>query len=138
MEGAGVLRRPRIRRWTVPLVGGGAAIAMVGVAVLSNQAYSADRLHWWWLAAALVTAVVSVWITSAQQRVPPRAVLSVTDARGRPRLLSEVTLVDLGVHPNHFATDDEPAPYLPRDVDADLVAALRSQVPVVIVHGARL
>ncbi|MEU4339090.1 tetratricopeptide/SEL1-like repeat protein [Micromonospora lupini] len=137
MEGADVLRRRSIRRWTVPLVGCGAAIVMVGVAVLSNQAYSAGRLQWWWLVGALVTAAASVWITSAQQRVPPRAVLSVTDARGRPRLLSEVSLVDLGVHPNRFATD-EPAPYLPRDVDADLVAALRSPVPVIIVHGARL
>ncbi|TDC40765.1 tetratricopeptide repeat protein [Micromonospora sp. KC213] len=133
-----MLRRRWMRGWTVPLVGGGAAIVMVGVSVFSNQVYSAGRLQWWWLAGALVTAAASVWITIAQQRVPPRAVLSVVDARGRPRLLSEVSLGDLGVHPNRFATGDEPAPYLPRDIDADLVAALRSPVPVVIVHGSRL
>ncbi|GGM47239.1 hypothetical protein GCM10007977_056110 [Dactylosporangium sucinum] len=128
------------------LTGGGAAAGMVAMAIFGNQAYDNGRLQWLWLAGAAVSAAASVWIAALQQRVPPRAALAVVDERGRPRLLSEASLAELGVHPNRFdAVRDvardvgpEAAPYAARDVDEEIVAALSSAVTVVLVHGVRL
>ncbi|GLH99898.1 hypothetical protein [Phytohabitans aurantiacus] len=131
-------RRSTALRWTTLLTGGAAAVGMVAVAIFANQAYTDGRLRWMWLAGALATAAAAVWVDAIRQRVPSRAVLAVTDSRGRPRLMHEATLAELGVHPNRFDTDDGPAPYLPRDDDAKIIAAVESLSVGVIVHGARL
>jgi TPR repeat protein len=125
-----------IRRWVSSLGGGVMALLMVAMAITGNQAYTDHGLRWAWAAAAVVVAGLSIWfgrlVTSR-----PRVLWAGSDTHHRPPLLGQATLVALGVHSSRFDAAG-PSPYLARDCDPDVVAALRGSQRLIVVHGARL
>jgi tetratricopeptide (TPR) repeat protein len=97
---------------------------------------------WWeWAvgaAAATAGSGVLAW-SLGRQPGPARMQLRLADADGIPLRLADVTVADLGVHPSPLArTGEEATPYLPRDVDAAVAAAVTGDAPLVVVSGPRL
>jgi tetratricopeptide (TPR) repeat protein len=127
-------------RWPVWLGGGAAALLMVAVAIAGNQAYSDGRLRWAWLAAALLAASLTVLVDRklADQTVHGILRRALTDVKGRPLLLSQVTPRQLGVHRSRFGPHGQFS-YIQRDVDQALDAALDDPTRrLVVVQGPRL
>ena len=128
------------RRW-VWMAGGASSALMVAVGVAINQVLNSRVWSWPWFAAALVfaaaTVVVDRWVKAAEE---PRAILGpgLTDAKGRPLLISQATPVQLGVHPSQFGGSGD-SPYIARDADDTLAGAMQSgDRRLVIVQGPRL
>ena len=124
-----------------------AAVAVIGVAVAVSvtQVISGGRWDWWWLAAALVLAILAGVLDQLLKRsdgrdAGPRPVLwaALQDSDGKPRPLGDVTPRDLGVHPSRFGADGD-CPYIPRAADALLGEALADpDQRAIIVQGPRL
>ncbi len=132
----------RIRPWLrLLLIIVCAAVLMVAVGVAINEVYDHDnggRVRGGWLAAALIAACLSVGVGVLLARTPPRAALAVTDRRGRPPMIAAGTAAQYGVHPSRFDDPGGVAPYLNRDTDAEIRAALLGPKPLIIVQGPRL
>ena len=124
------------------LLGGGiAAVLTVVVGVATNQVLNNRVWSWPWFAAAVAFAAVTVALdrrmAAAEQ---PRAKLrpDVTDEKGHPRLVSEVTPRQLGVHPSRFGPHGD-SPYVKRDVDEGLGNTLHNgDRRLVVIQGPRL
>jgi TPR repeat protein len=104
------------------------------VAVTCNQILNNGVLVWWWVPIAVAFVLASSGLTAWLTR--PGLALAVTDERGRPPLVSQIRLTELGVYPTRFGLDGR-SPYLPRDADAELRPAVQ-RGGVVVVHGHRL
>jgi hypothetical protein len=130
-RGAWTMRFQRAAVWSAFA----AANVLSGVAI--GHVDTSDRRFGWWLVCALIFAVVAA---KASQMLPAPAhkvVLAVSDSRGALPLLGDVSPVDLGVYPNRYTSGD-PARYISRDCDMDLLKALGEGGRVVVVHGERL
>jgi len=114
-----------------------AGVAAVASAVAVTQVYGNGKWLWWWFGVAVVFAAVAVNTSQMLTAPAPQAVLAVSDSYGDPPLLGDVSLTDLGVYPNRYASG-EPGDYPSRDCDAELLGALDSQGRFVVVHGERL
>ena len=114
-----------------------AVVATVASGVAINQVYSNDKWLWWWLGVAVIFAGIAVKTSQLLTAPAPRAVLAVSDSHGDPPLLGDVSLTDLGVHPNRY-TGAGSAGYVSRDCDAALLEALDGEGQLVVVHGVRL
>ncbi|GAA3394409.1 tetratricopeptide repeat protein [Cryptosporangium minutisporangium] len=64
-------------------------------------------------------------------RSNPKPVLKITDQRGRPPRLGDVSLSDLGVHAPHPT-------YVAREADTALAKLFADDAPLIVVHGKRL
>ncbi|MBO4274572.1 tetratricopeptide repeat protein, partial [Microbispora triticiradicis] len=124
-----------------------AAVAVLTVTggVAINQILNGTTLQPLWLIAGLVLAALAEmlqqWLArrdAAASAVTPVLWPQLTDTRGRPKTLREVTPRDLGVHANRFGTGRQPPPYIPRDVDAVLRKALTGGKCLIVVRGPRL
>ena len=129
------------RRRVVWLGGSTAAVLMVMGGVTTNQVLNNGVWSWPWFAAALMCTVGTVLVerrmTAADQ---PRPVLrrDLVGEGGRPLLVGQITPRQLGVHPSRFGAYGD-SPYVERDVDAALVAAMRDgSRRFVVVQGPRL
>ena len=126
------------RRWGVWLTGAAAAVLMVAVSITGNQAYTDHGLRWAWLIGALVVAGLSVAAGQRLARSRPRGILRLTDEKGRPPLLGEVMLTDLGVQESRFSGWEQ-FPYISREKDRGLTDALQEgDRRLVIARGQRL
>lgn len=76
----------------------------------------------WWLIGAIAVAGLSVVTGQRLARSQPRGILRLEDSRGRPLLLGEATLTQLGVNESRFSA--EQSRYISREKDRDLSDAL--------------
>jgi hypothetical protein len=118
------------------------------LAVTGNQVLNGGR---WNVLAALAAVVLAAlaeglrrWLGTPDSdegsggAVRPALWPSLAGDDGLPRLLSEVTPRELGVHPSRFGRAGD-SPYVSREVDGVLSAALTdADKPAVIVQGPRL
>ena len=118
----------------------------MGVAV--NQVLNGGRWNLRWLVAAVVLAVLSesadLWLgthdgdTGLDEAARPVLWPGLTDEDGTPRMLSDVTPRDLGVHVSRFGPEGN-SPYVRRRADDLLAATLADRGKgLVIVEGPRL
>jgi tetratricopeptide (TPR) repeat protein len=117
---------------------------MVALAVASNQVLNSGVMSLSWLTAALVLALLTVWLDrrmSVAPAAPPAPQLRshLAGPDGAPVLLGELSPQDLGAHQSKFDHDGS-APYVARELaDEQLRAALTSdERRMVIVQGPRL
>jgi tetratricopeptide (TPR) repeat protein len=126
------------RRWGVWLTGAAASVLMVGVSITGNQAYTDHGLRWAWLIGAIAVAGLSVVVGQRLARSQPRGIMRLTGDKGRPPLLDEATLTQLGVHESRFS-DRQQSRYVPREKDRHIADALQEgDRRLVIVRGPRL
>ena len=124
-------------------------VLAVAVSVAGNQILNGGKWNLWWLLGAIVLAVLAeglnMWLGSHESDHylgggPARPELwpNLKGDDGVPLLLREVTPVDLGVRPSRFGRDGG-SPYIHRDTDDLLMAALDDDAKkVIIVEGPRL
>ncbi|MDQ1678080.1 MAG: hypothetical protein QOC93_3224 [Actinomycetota bacterium] len=130
-----------LRRTRVSLAVLTAGLGTVLVSLCADRA--ADLAPGWWrwgLGAAMsVVATVTLTWRLGRQPGPARMQLRLADHEGRPRRLAEVSVADLGVHPSRLVRTGETAtPYLPRDADAAVAAAVTGAARLVLLSGPRL
>lgn len=118
-----------------------AGFGTVLVSLCIDRAADAAPGWWRWAAGAAVaavgTGVLPWWL--GRQPGPARMQLRLADSEGRPPRLADVTAADLGVHPSGLVRTGEVAtPYVLRDVDAAVVAAVTGDAALVLVSGPRL
>jgi hypothetical protein len=110
-----------------------AAALAVALGVAANQVLNGGRLNLWWLAAAVVLAVLSealdLWLGThdrdhdAADAARPVLWSGLAGEDGTPLLLREVTPRDLGVHSSRFGMEGD-CPYIRRQADEVLTGAL--------------
>lgn len=123
------MRTPWRFVWILP------AMLTLTAGIAENQVSNGHGWQWWWVVVgAVATVLTGAFVEWAIRHAAPPPVL--TDGRGRPPLVRDVRLTDLGIYPTRFGADGG-APYLVRDVDDRLRAAVRSN-QVVVVRGRRL
>jgi tetratricopeptide (TPR) repeat protein len=125
----------------------GGAVLAVAVGVAGNQVLNDGKWNPRWLAGAVVLAVAAEcfarWLAprdAAPEKVAPGPVLcpGLGAGDGKPLLLGDVRLRDLGVHPSRFSGDGD-SPYISRQADGPLGDALTGdEKRLVIVEGPRL
>lgn len=124
-------------RWRRPLVLLAAMLA-VAVAVAANQVLSGGVWSWPWIPVSLALAVAGAAVTERLTKSAIPTPLRLSDRRGRPPLLGEVSPEDLGVHPTRFGRRGA-SPYLARTVDDELERALADgDRRIVVLHGQKL
>lgn len=124
------------------------ASGSVAVGVATNQVLNGGTWNLRWLVGALVLAALAEGLAeylaardaAAGSRVLPRPTLwpGLGAQDGKPLLLRDVRLRELGVHASRFSADGD-SPYIPRQADGLLAAALTgNEKRLVIVEGPRL
>jgi hypothetical protein len=126
------------------------AVASGGVAVgvATNQVLNGGKWNLRWLVGAIVLAVLAgslgEWLAArgvaAGRKVAPDPLLwpGLGAQDGKPLPLRDVRPRELGVHASRFSVDGD-SPYIPRQADALLAAALTgNEKRLVIVEGPRL
>lgn len=122
-------------RWPLVLV---AATLSVAIAVAANQILAGGVWSWRWIPVSLVLAVAGASVTEQLTRSAIPTALRLSDRRGRPPLLGEVSPEDLGVHPTRFGRRGA-SPYVARAADDKLERALADdRQRVVVLHGRKL
>jgi tetratricopeptide (TPR) repeat protein len=97
---------------------------------------------WWrWAlgaaAAAATAGVLARWL--GRQPGAAGLQLRLADEHGTPPRLADVTVGDLGAHPSGLVRTGEVAtPYVPRDVDTAVAAAVTGDAALVLLTGPRL
>lgn len=127
------------------LGGYGSAILLLAVAVLGNQVLDGEGWVWPWAAAAVAMALATAGWDHWRGRPQPVGTLRLTDPRGEPPRLEQVSLAQLGVGESRFAAFlDRPAPHIARPIDA-LLAEVLATLPdregrrgQLVVQGERL
>lgn len=124
------------------------ASGSVAVGVATNQVLNGGTWNLRWLVGALVLAALAEGLAeylaardaAAGSNVSPRPMLwpGLRAQDGKPLLLRDVRLRELGVHASRFSADGD-SPYIPRQADGLLAAALTgNEKRLVIVEGPRL
>ena len=115
-------------------------LAMAG-AIAASQVRTNGVWSWPWGAAAAVLALVAVYFNGRQRAWGQRHAnlrQDLLDASGKPLPLAQLTPAQLGVYPSRFGRYRN-APYVARDADPALLAAMRAGHPqLVVVYGPHL
>ncbi|MGP4100432.1 tetratricopeptide repeat protein [Nonomuraea sp. KM90] len=126
------------------LLDAASAALVVAIGVATNQVLNDGQWAWWWLAGDLVLAGVAAVVThriavARGEGDAPVLWPALAGPDGKPKSLDQVTPRDLGVHASRFATDGWAAPYIPREIDGVLAAALTGGGRrLLVVRGPRL
>ena len=122
-------------------LGGGTAVLMVAVGVAINQVLNNGVWSWPWFGGAVALAVASGVAgrrIALQDQAKPILRHEVVDTKGHPLLVGQVIPRQFGVHPSRFGRQGD-SPYIARDIDQALAAALHDEEQrLIVVQGPRL